>query len=57
LSEVNNQIIEEIVRIRKEKKVKLPDAVIAGTSIASNSVLLTADEKLLKIFPQNTKRF
>jgi hypothetical protein len=57
LSEVNNQIIEEIVRIRKEKKVKLPDAVIVGTSIASNAVLLTADDKLLKYSHKIQKDF
>jgi predicted nucleic acid-binding protein len=57
LSEANSQVIKVIIQIRKEKKVKLPDAVIMGTSIASNAILLTADDKLLKIFPNDTKTF
>ena len=57
LSVANIRVIETIIQIRKKKRAKLPDAIIAGTAIALDAVLLTADEKILKTFPHNTQTF
>jgi len=42
---INDKIVELCVQIRKNKKIKTPDAIIAATAIATNSVLLTNNEK------------
>ena len=36
-----------ILRLRSEKKIKLPDAIIAASAMIQNSVLLTEDKQLL----------
>lgn len=42
--EVNNQIANEAIKIRMQKKMKLPDALILATSIVHEARLLTRDE-------------
>jgi hypothetical protein len=37
------------VTIRKKHKLKLPDAIIAGTAIINSASLISADEVFLKI--------
>jgi len=36
-----------ILRLRSEKKIKLPDAIIAASAMIQDSVLLTEDKQLL----------
>jgi len=45
----NNELHQQIVNLRKEKKLKLPDAIIAGCSIYKNCTLITADKQILEI--------
>jgi len=45
---INDEIIERTIEIRKETKIKLPDAVIAATAIANNLVLLSDNDKDFK---------
>lgn len=43
LDAADQQLINQIIRIRKEYSIKLPDAIIAGTSIHCHSTLLSND--------------
>jgi tRNA(fMet)-specific endonuclease VapC len=43
----DRQLKEEILRLRIEKKLKLPDAIIAGSAMSQDCVLLTEDKQLL----------
>lgn len=43
------QLINIITELRKNSKIKLPDAIIAGTAISNNAVLLTNDKAFTKI--------
>ena len=45
----NNELHQQILNIRKDKKLKLPDAIIAGCSVYKNCTLITADKQLLEI--------
>lgn len=49
LTQSNNLLLKEIIRIRQIKTFKLPDAIIAGTCIVLNADLLSADQSFLKI--------
>ena len=49
LTHRHHQLIETIISIRKIKKFKLPDAIIAATSIVLKSDLFTADKNFSKI--------
>ncbi|GHU37650.1 hypothetical protein FACS1894172_21160 [Spirochaetia bacterium] len=46
---INEAIEAATIALRRSTKVKLPDAIIAATSIALNAVLLTHDDQLLKL--------
>lgn len=47
---IDNEIISETIRIRKESNVKLPDAFIAATAIINNLTLVSDNDKdFLKI--------
>jgi predicted nucleic acid-binding protein len=43
----DTQLMDQILRVRLEKKIKLPDAIIAASAMNQNSVLLTEDKQLL----------
>lgn len=38
---IDNDIVNEVIAIRRKRKVKLPDAIIAATAITNNLILLT----------------
>lgn len=38
---INLKIIDETIRLRKQLKIKLPDAIIAATAITNNLILIT----------------
>lgn len=42
---INSQIVAKAVEIRKSKKVKTPDAIIAATALTNNYTLVTNNEK------------
>ncbi len=44
-----NGLITDISQIRMAYKLKLPDAIIAATSIANNASLITADKGFDKV--------
>lgn len=43
-----------IVTLRKDKKLKLPDAIIVASSIYKNCILITADKKILAMKELNS---
>jgi len=52
---IDDAIKEEVIRLRKQKKLKLPDAIIAATAITHNAVLLTNDKGLQSISGLNSQ--
>jgi predicted nucleic acid-binding protein len=42
---IDNEIISETIRIRKQSSVKLPDAFIAATAIINNLTLVADNDK------------
>ena len=42
---IDDKIIEQAIQIRKEVKIKLPDAVIAATAIANDFILISDNDK------------
>ena len=46
---LNNSIVETTIILRKNYKIKLPDAIIAATSIYCDVPLITADKGFSKI--------
>jgi len=42
---INDEIIAETIKIRRGRKIKIPDAIIAATSISLNATLLTHNTK------------
>ena len=47
--ELNHQIKNKTILLRKKYRIKLPDAIIAATAIENNIKLLTADKGFNKI--------
>jgi tRNA(fMet)-specific endonuclease VapC len=45
----NNLLIEEIIQIRLQYRVKLPDAIIVSTALQVEASLVTADRELTKV--------
>lgn len=50
--ELTNKIVNETISIRKWKKIKLPDAVIAATAIILGYTLISRNEKDFKGIPK-----
>lgn len=42
---INNEIVNKTIELRKQKKISLPDAIIAATAIVNNFVLITRNVK------------
>lgn len=47
---LNRKISEQTILIRKTKKIKIPDAIIAGTAKIGKLILVTRNEKDFKKF-------
>jgi predicted nucleic acid-binding protein len=48
LCSVDTQVKTAILELRREKRMKLPDAIIAASAKQKNCTLITADKHLLK---------
>jgi len=44
--EINAEVGVQTIKIRKQKKIKLPDAIICATALVNNFELVTANEKI-----------
>ncbi len=49
LSSKQPLLIDKIIEIRKQYRLKLPDAIIAASAIQSSSILITADKAFQKV--------
>jgi predicted nucleic acid-binding protein len=47
--ELDGQIKENAVRLRRDHRLRLPDAIIAASALACHAILLTNDQRLLAI--------
>ena len=43
--EIDKAIIDACIELRKCKKIKLPDAIIAATALANNLILISRNTK------------
>jgi hypothetical protein len=39
--QLNNEVVEKTIELRKRNKIKIPDAIIAATAIVNNLILIT----------------
>ncbi|MBA7476399.1 hypothetical protein ES707_11785 [subsurface metagenome] len=46
--EVNKEIADETIRIRKRYSLRIPDAIIAATAVIKEAILVTRDEAHFK---------
>jgi len=47
---INMKIAKKVIELKKEVKIKLPDAIICATAYIYNANLITNDKKLENIF-------
>jgi len=40
---IDNNIVSECIQLRRNKKIKTPDAIVAATAIVNNLILITND--------------
>jgi predicted nucleic acid-binding protein len=45
----DNKLINLIIQMRKDYRLKLPEAILAATAISSNSDLITNDKAFQKL--------
>lgn len=45
---IDEEIVAQAILIRRQKKIKLPDAVIAATSVVNNLTIVSRNEKDFK---------
>ncbi len=46
---LSQEIVDQCVKIRRSRKLKTPDAIIAATAIVHNLTLVTSDQHFSKI--------
>lgn len=46
--DINSEIKENTIKIRKSKNLKIPDAIIVATALSIDAILLTADKNIIK---------
>ena len=46
---IDETIAKRVISLKKEKKIKLPDAIICATAMVNNSLLITNDIRLKNI--------
>ncbi len=49
LHSLNDSIMEQTIRLRRQYRIKLPDAIIAATSIYNDLPLITADMGFINV--------
>ncbi len=49
LVENQTELFEHIVEIRQKYRIKLPDAIIAGTAVCKRAALVSSDRQLQSI--------
>jgi hypothetical protein len=49
LDQTERALIDRVISLRSQHRIKLPDAIIAATAIERGATLITDDQKLLKL--------
>ena len=49
LDRTDPALINRIVKVRQQHRLKLPDAIIAATALERNAILITDDAQLRKL--------
>ncbi|MFY7805844.1 MAG: PIN domain-containing protein [Limnoraphis robusta] len=49
LVSIDAELIEKIIEIRQQYRLKLPDAIIAAMAIQNSASLVTADQEFAKV--------
>jgi predicted nucleic acid-binding protein len=44
--DITKKIAQEVIRLKKKRKIKLPDAIIVATALVENAILYTNDKQL-----------
>ena len=57
LDSTNEDLLQNIVRIRQKSKIKLPDAIIAATAMNENAALVSNDVSFNRIDHLNLQTF
>lgn len=47
--EVDATVREAAIRLRREHRLKIPDAIIAASALTHDAILLTNDQRLLAV--------
>jgi len=53
--EINREIVEKTIQIRRKYKIRPPDAIICASASVTNAILITADTQLGKVREANVK--
>ncbi len=48
---IDDQVEEQAIELRKQQRMKLPDAIIASTAIVRGAIFLTSDKRLIESMP------
>ncbi len=51
---LSDEIVQHVIDIRKEKSIKLPDAIIAATAVQYSAILVTRNTKDFKMLALDT---
>ena len=49
ITRINRKVEKETITLRRDKKLKLPDAIIAATAISLNAILISNDDRMLRL--------
>ena len=52
---IDAAVSREAIRLRRDHRLRVPDAIVAGTAIALNAQLLTNDQRLLSVPGLNSR--
>lgn len=55
--DITKNIADQVITLKKQRKIKLPDAIIVATALHDNITLYTNDKQLHSIENLNTKLF
>ncbi|WP_049778960.1 PIN domain-containing protein [Thiomicrospira cyclica] len=53
----NANLIAKVTELRCQSSLKMPDAIVATTAVVENAVLITSDQKLLRVLGEQAVAF
>ncbi len=55
--DITKVIAKEVIKLKKKRKIKLPDAIIVATTLVENAILYTNDKQLHSVEHLNIRYF